>query len=379
MSDAEGPATRRERFLDRAEAKRVPLRAILAVDAVAVGTYVALKLVVHLKTVLLLLVVAAFLAVILDPAVVLLQRRGLRRGPAVGIVFVLGFLVFGGLTTAFGYPLVNAIAHFTTRLQSLTQQAEHGKGWLGHLVRRYHLQQKVNEYAPKLSQAAQKLAKPALNLGKAAVTAVGELVTIVMLTLFMLLEGARMRRGFLALLPAERALTVVRVSGEVSRSVTRYMAGRLLMAVLVALVSLVDLVATGTPFAVLLAIWALVVDLLPLVGGALIFFIVVPVALLHSVTGGIVTAAVLLVWIWVVENHVLNPVIMSRSVHINPLVVLVAVLMGASLGAAVASIFGGLVGALFAIPVASALHVIVREVWHRTDPTVQEGAAPASD
>jgi predicted PurR-regulated permease PerM len=94
---------------------------------------------------------------------------------------------------------------------------------------------------------------------------------------------------------------------------------------------------------------------------------VVLFALTHSLVAGIVTAVVFIVYTQV-ENHVLNPVIMSRTVRINPLLVLISILVGASLGSWLGGVFGGFVFALLAIPLASALQVIVREIWRSTDP-----------
>jgi predicted PurR-regulated permease PerM len=69
-----------------------------------------------------------------------------------------------------------------------------------------------------------------------------------------------------------------------------------------------------------------------------------------------------------VENHVLNPVIMSRTVRVNPLLVLVSILVGASIGDWIGGIFGAFVAALLSIPVAGALQVLIKEFWHLTDP-----------
>jgi predicted PurR-regulated permease PerM len=96
------------------------------------------------------------------------------------------------------------------------------------------------------------------------------------------------------------------------------------------------------------------VDLLPLVGGLLAGVPTVAFAFLHSPTAGIVTAIVFLVY-QQVENHILNPVIMSRTVKLNPLWVILSVVAGAQLA--------GFVGALLAIPAAGAIQVILRELW----------------
>ena len=112
----------------------------------------------------------------------------------------------------------------------------------------------------------------------------------------------------------------------------------------------------------MLAIWVGVVDFLPLVGGLLAGVPTVAVALLHSLPAGVVTLAVFLVY-QQIENHILNPVVMSRTVRLNPLWVLLAVLVGAELGGLVGSTFGGLVGALLAVPTAGAIQVLARDLW----------------
>jgi predicted PurR-regulated permease PerM len=87
----------------------------------------------------------------------------------------------------------------------------------------------------------------------------------------------------------------------------------------------------------------------------------------HSLTAGIITLVVFIVYTQV-ENHVLNPVIMSRTVRVNPLLVLVSILVGASIGDWIGGIFGAFVAALLSIPVAGALQVLIKELWHLTDP-----------
>ena len=85
----------------------------------------------------------------------------------------------------------------------------------------------------------------------------------------------------------------------------------------------------------------------------------------HSLTAGIVTLVVFLIYTQI-ENHVLNPIVMSRTVKINPLLVLLSVLIGASIGSWVGGFFGGFVAALLAIPIAGAIQVVIRELWQAT-------------
>ena len=137
----------------------MPLRAILATVAVVVTVWMAGKLIYRLRDVLLLMIVAGFVALLLNPLVLAVQRWGLRRrGLAVAVVALWGLLVFGGLALAFGYPLANGISHLAGDLPSYVRQVQHGQGWLGHLVRRYHVQTWVQHNAPRLTSLGQGLA-----------------------------------------------------------------------------------------------------------------------------------------------------------------------------------------------------------------------------
>ena len=369
--DSPPPKTRRERLFEAAEARHVPLRAILVSVAVVALTYVAGKLIFRLRDVILLMVVAGFIAVLLNPVVLAVQRWLVhRRGPAVAIVTIIGMLAFAGLAVAFGYPLANGIAHLARDLPTYVSQAQHGRGWIGHLVRRYHVQTWVQKNAPKLVTFGQSLAKPALSLGKGALSLLLSLFTIFILALLLMLEGPKMRAALLGIMSPARAERYSRIGREVNQSVTGYMLGNFLTSLIAGTVVFLTLLIVGVPFPFLWALWVALVDFLPMIGGALAGIPTVLFALTHSLTAGIVTLVVFLVYTQI-ENHVLNPVVMSRTVRVNPLLVLISILVGASIGSWIGGVFGAFVAALIAIPSAGAIQVLVREIWASTDPVRQ--------
>jgi len=361
-----------------ADKRNVPLRTIVVTVAVVAATYLAGKLIYRLRDILLLMLVAGFVALLLNPIVNLLQRQLVRRrGAAVAIVTLLALLVFIGLALAFGYPLVNGITHLADQLPIYVANAQHGKGWIGHLVTRYHIQTWVQRNAPKLVTYAQSLSKPALTIGKGALSLLIELATIFILVLLLLLDGPKMRRWILGQMAPVRASAVTRVSAEVNRAVAGYMLGNLLTSLIAGIVVFVTLMIVGVPYPLLWGLWVALVDFLPMIGGALAGIPTVLFAFTHSITAGIVTLVVFLVYTQV-ENHILNPVIMSKTVRISPLLVLIAVLVGASLGSLVGGLFGGFVAALLAIPLAGALQVLVREAWRATAPPSPEPKDPVN-
>ena len=141
-------------------------------------------------------------------------------------------------------------------------------------------------------------------------------------------------------------------------------------------ISGVTLAILGVPFALLLGVFVALVDLLPLVGGLLAGVPVVVIAAIHSVPAGIVMLIVFLAY-QQIENHVLNPIIMSKTVRLNPFWVLLAVLVAASLGGRIAGGLGAFVGALVGIPIGGVVQVVVRELRRGPDAAGASGGAAA--
>ncbi|MCL5447208.1 MAG: AI-2E family transporter [Actinobacteria bacterium] len=368
-SDGDGaktvPRSRVTRAMDLAASHSVPIRTILVVDAVIIATLVAGWLVIQLREIILIVVVAGFVAMLLNPFVHMLQKVRIPRSVASIVVFLFGILVFLGLAFLFGYPLVKALTHFADGLPKLVTQVEHGKGKLGKLVAKYHVATWVKDNAPKIASAAKGLSAPALAAGKATLTAVVLLVTIAMLTLLILLEAPSIARGIMSNLQPRMVERIRQVGTQVERAVVGYMFGDVVTSLVAGAVMLVAMLVLGVPFAGLLALWVGLVDLLPLVGGLLAALPVVIIAAFHSIFAGLVTLVVFLVY-QQLENHVLNPVVMSRTVRISPLWVLLAVLVGADLGDIVGSAAGAFFAALMAIPIAGAIQVVAKELWRST-------------
>jgi predicted PurR-regulated permease PerM len=361
-----------------ADRRGIPLPTIVAAAAVGAITLLALGLSLTLlwalRTVLLYVLAASFIALLLTPPVHFLERRGMSRGLAATIVFIIAVLAFAGLVALFTAPLINGVKHFADEAPVLIRQAEKGRGQIGRLLRRFHLQNWVSKTLPKLSSNIAKDLKPAqaLSVGAAAASTLLAIGTIAVLSFFELLEAPRIRAAILRSLSPARRERFVRVYNQSVSSVSGYMLGNGTTSVIAGVIVFVSLSLLGVPFALLLGVWVALVDLLPLIGGLLAGVPVVIFAFVHSVAAGIVMLVVFLVY-QQIENHVLNPAIMSKTVRLNPLWVLLAVLIGATMGERVGSGLGAFIGALVGIPIGGAVQVIVHEI--RRGPTDQIGEA----
>jgi predicted PurR-regulated permease PerM len=326
-----------------------------------------------LRTIIVYIIIAFFFTLLLTPATRFLRRRGMSHGSATLLVFLIGVLVLGGLVYLFTQPLVTAAINFGHQIPTLVQEAKKGHGPLGRLLFRLHLQKYLSEGSTKITSQITKVLKPAtaFSVGAAAVSTLVTIVTIGILTLFTMLEAPRMWAGFLNLFRPASADRLRRVVDETIRSVSGYMLGNGLTSVIAGVISGVTLAILGVPFALLLGVFVALVDLLPLVGGLLAGVPVVVIAAIHSVPAGITMLIVFLVY-QQIENHILNPVIMSKTVRLNPFWVLISVLVGATIGGRVAGGLGTFVGALVGIPFGGAVQVIVRELRQGPDAVVAE-------
>ena len=315
----------------------------------------------RLRVTLLLILIGVFIAALLNPAVRALHRRGMRRGYAVGLVYALLVIAAFGFGYSVFHPIIAEATKFARTLPGLVHQAQNGKGVVGHIVVRLHLESWVRRHVPNLESALGKLSKPAFSVGKTVLSGVASLVTIAFISFFVLLEGPRSLKAALDWAKPVNAARVRRITDAMGHEVTGFMIGDFATSVIAGIVVFASLRITGVPFATVLAVWVGLVDFLPLVGGLLAGVPTIAVAFLHSVPAGIVTVIVFLVY-QQVENHILYPLIVSRTVRLSPLWILLAVLLGAETGGILGSTFGAIAGAILAVPFAGSLQVTAREL-----------------
>jgi predicted PurR-regulated permease PerM len=341
-------------------------RAILVVIGIVLATAASLWLVWLTKGVLLWILIAAFLATALNPAVEWLQRRGVRhRGGAVAIVFLTALGIVAGIAATFVPTLVDEVNDFASAVPDYVDDLTRGEGPLGFLERDYQIVERIREAIEKSGVGGVLgLSETAVGVAKGVVHVVVAVLTIAFLTLFMLLEGPSWVERLYGLVPERHETRVRRVGAEVYRAIGGYVAGNLAISLVAGTASAIVLSILGVPFAFALALIVALLDLVPLAGATIAAVVVTTVAFLDSTTSGVVVL-IFFVLYQQFENHVLQPVVYGKAVRLSPLAVLVAVLIGAELA--------GVVGALGAIPAAAAIQVVLRELLGRND-----GEAPSA-
>lgn len=335
-------------------ARPVPVRTILTTIALVLTTAMLLLLVMHLRRILAFILVAAFFAIVLNPLVDTLVRMRMRRGFATGLVFFSGLVLFSSMTYAFVRPIYSEGRKFADNLPTFVDDAKQGRGRVGSIIKRYDIDTWVEENAPKFKKSLSTAGGPAAQTAGKVATGIFGFVTVLVLTFLMLLQAPGIISAFLSALPSDRREQVRRIGNDASRTVSGYMAGNLLISLIAGVTAFIALQIVGVPFAFVMALWVAFADLLPLVGATVGAVPVILIAFLHSTSSGIAMLVVFIAY-QQFENHVLQPVVMSRTVKLNPLWVLLSVLVGVELA--------GIVGALLAIPTAGIIQVVARDVW----------------
>ncbi|MGH3066797.1 MAG: AI-2E family transporter [Gaiellaceae bacterium] len=339
------------------EARVVNLRpqTVLVVLGITVLVGLGLLLVYLAWNVLSWIVIAALLAMALNPAVVALERRGMRRVWAASVVFVVALLLLTGIGFVVIPPLVSQVTDFVNAVPGFVDDLTAGKGPLGWLQDEYQIVDRVRETIEKQGTGGVLgLGAGVLDIVRSVVTAVVGVITIVFLTYFMLLEGPRAIDGILGVMPERARPRYERVGRDVYRAISGYVTGNLLISLLAGVLSTIVLFAVGSEFAIALGLFVAILDLIPLAGATLAAIVVSTVIFIETdwIRGFIVIG--FFVAYQQFENHVVQPLVYGRTVQLSPLAVLCAVLVGAQLA--------GILGALLAIPIAGSLIAIVREV-----------------
>jgi predicted PurR-regulated permease PerM len=342
---------------------------ILTVLALTIAVVLLLQLVWVARQVLTWLLIALFLALALNPLVEWFQRHGIpRRGLASAVTFLLALGAIVGLSALFIPTLVDEANGFVRAFPDYVRDITEGRGELGRLAERYDLVERLQASVEEGGASrVLGLSSTALALTKSIVTLIVAVVTIAFMTFFMLLEGPHWLERIYSVLPDDSRDRWRGVGQKIYRTVGGYVTGNLFISFIAGTATTVLLLILGVPYAFALGLLVAILDLIPLAGATLAAIIVSSVAFLDGTLNGIIVL-VFFVLYQQLENHVLQPLVYSRTVQMSPLAILVSVLIGAELA--------GVVGALAAIPVAGTLQVLVQAGFEER--RSRQGAKPAT-
>ncbi|WP_353829302.1 AI-2E family transporter [Agromyces sp. SYSU T0242] len=299
---------------------------------------------------------AVFVTLGLDPLVRWFQRRGMKRGWAIVTVIIIFVLVIGGMLWLVLPLVITQAAEFIRSLPELYANMQ-DQDWFkqlsgdsdGLLANVY--QWFVDTVTDPNTWAT--VGGGALDVGFAIIGGISTAFFVFILTIYFMATLDSSKAAIYTLISASHRERVVDYAERIMQNVGRYLSGMVVLAFLNATYSLILLVLVGVPFALVIAVAAFFITLIPLIGTVLTTVFMTVIALFVSPTAAVIVLVAMLIYMQV-EAYILTPRVMSRAVQVPGSIVLIAALAGGTLA--------GLGGALVAIPVAAGILLIIKEV-----------------
>ena len=318
------------------------------------GFLVLLYLLVQIRGTLLLLGIAIFLAVALGPAVDFFARRKLPRWAAILVVYVLIFCVFTGVLSLIVPPVINGATDLARDVPTYVDDLRSNRA-IREFDNKYDITTKLRQEAEKLPERLGDAAGALQSIAAGTVNAAFQLLTILTMAFFLLLDGRRIANFIITRFGRHREERLRGIAERIYKSTAGYVAGALTITSINGILTFVVLSLLGVPFAVPLAVMMSFFGLIPLVGATIGGVLILIVTLFTDFPTATIIYGIFLIFYQQFENNVLQPFIFKRTVNVPPLVVILAILAGSSVL--------GIVGALVAIPIAAALLIVVKEFY----------------
>lgn len=331
----------------------IPNRVVVRVMLVVVATLIGLAAVRQASHALILIFTAFFLSLALNAPVHWLAQRipGKRKGSrtvATAISFFVVVAVLVGFLLSIVPPLVRQSSSFVRNIPGLAEQVRDERTSIGRFVARYELQDDISKFSKQLSERLDDVSGAAVSGVQRVGSSVIAILTVLVLTFMMLIEGPRWRRFLMDVVPDEHQARAQRLAHDMYRVVKGYVNGQVVLALLAALMLLPALLILHVPYPAALVVIVFICGLIPLVGHTIGAIVVSLVALFHSPWSALFILAYYILY-QQIENYIIQPRVQANSTNMSPLLVFSSVIIGVS--------FGGLLGGLVAIPVAGCIRI----------------------
>ncbi len=330
----------------------VPSRVIFKVMLVAAISLFAINALSQLTGLIIQLAIAAFLAVAADPLIRRMQRRGIGRGRAVAIVMLGALVVLALVISVFVPPLVEQGDKLITAAPGIVDDVR-TSGWYERIDKEFGVVETVTKQAEKLPGIVSDQIGTVLAVVLAGVFGT---ITILFLTVFLLLGGGQVVEGTVRVFPklAERRWWSIVQGAYIG--IAAYVGGAIVIALIGGTVVTISAFVLGLPYALPLGLWMMLLEIIPMIGATIG---AIPVIIVAFVSGGVWQGLVMLgivVAYQQVENIIIQPRVQGKAASLSPLMVFLSVLIGSQLL--------GVLGALFAVPIAGVIQIFVRQLIH---------------
>lgn len=304
------------------------------------------------------ILVLVFLAVIIvsamDPIVDWFQKKKVPRSVTVLVVYI---LVFGAIGTAIYFlvaPLTSEISGLSRNFPNLIENFSGYFRGVREYAASHNISQQVTDFSGNLND---KLSQLGSNIFSGTISFIGGIfsfLVILSIAFYMSVQERGVKKFFASIAPDEHGEYVTGLVERIQFKMGRWLLGQIALMVIIFLIDYVGLLVIGAPYALILAIIAGLLEIVPYVGPIVSAIIATLITLLN---GGLVKGLLVLALFALaqqLEGYVIAPLVMKKAVGLNPVVVILALLIGFKLG--------GVMGVVISVPIATAIGEVVNDI-----------------
>lgn len=316
----------------------------------------AIAFVFYVKDIAMMLIISLILSSAINPSVDWMQRNKVPRGLAIGLIYV---IVFGALFFSFYLilnPLTQEIKNLSHEFPLYWEKVSSGWSEFDSFSKSQGWQSAISDALSSLQNGLVSIASNFLGGMVSFIGSIFSLLVVLVMTFYLSLYDQPMKKKARSFLPPDKQPYFIAVINRMQEKIGLWLRGQLLLSFVIFLFSLIGLLALGVKYAWVLALFAGITEFIPYLGP---FIGAVPAIFIAFTQDPILGFYVLLLYIVIQqsENNIITPLIMKKAVGLNPVMVIVAMLIGAKIA--------GIAGILLAVPVATAIGVIASDIFSR--------------
>lgn len=302
--------------------------------------------------ILALLIISVILVSAMEPAVDFLQTKKIPRAAGVTLIYLLIVGIVASFIFFLASPLVNQIQSLSKELPSYWGRFENSFLPVKEFFASNNVQIETKDILGNIGQGITSATGNIFSTTVGVFSGVVSVIVVLSLAFYMSVEENSIAVFLVSITPEKHKRYVESISNRIKDSMGKWMLGQLLLMVIIAILDSIGLSLIGVPHALLLGIFAGIMEIVPYVGpiiGA------VPGVILGFIASPVIGFASILLYVLVqqLENHVIVPQVMKKAVGLNPITVILVLLIGAKLA--------GVMGAILAVPVAAAVSIFVKD------------------
>lgn len=328
----------------------ISIKAILKIVLV----FLVLAFLYFVRDIILMVLVAIILASLISPLVDWLSNKKIPRTVSVLLVYITLLSLVGFLGSLIIPPVADQLKQLAARIPSYIDRLSETFGGVQKLSDDYYIVTSSQEFLKSLGNQLAGLADNAFLLVVRILGGFVAFITILALAFYLIVEKNGLKKFLISILPQKHEENVVRLVNEIQKKIGLWLRGQLVLMVFVGGLSLIGLLVLRIDYALTLALIFGIMEIIPIVGPILA---AVPAIILAFAQSPALVPVIIFLYIIIqqIENSILVPKIMQKTVGLNPAVVLISILIGAKLL--------GIIGIIIAVPVATAVNVILKDIW----------------